>query len=750
MSPTTRAPRTPLLCRDPREYLAAALDLEALEAACGHALIPVAGSEGQLAADRATLSPGAGVRYEGSSSLDLLASPGWLAARLREIHEERRRAGGSACVVWAHDALCTAGIVHAIVEDKSLIIAEADDDLEHLGDLLGARTSVVLTMSPAALERISCDRLAHAMRATRTRWGILTGTDVAGASRLVARSHARRPPQLPRGLVYQLGREAPIKLDDLDETVLPNHPAPDRLTRILGGEPFVIFSGHGRSYCAMDGNLCSRLDAAAAGDRACFAGFDCMFPNEPRVPAGALRGDVLVLEQCATAAFRLNYPQPAGGANLALQLLNGAASAVISPYRIHHPTAFASYLSWEHCLRGATMGELCHALGRLAEQKTGMPSPYILLGDPDLRICAPESVAEVPRHTGALGGHVRLAITPGRICRHRVAIDGLTAAERLHGLVDDALIDRLAIEVIRHEDRPSEVDLVIACDRGVSAAEVDVTLTSRDPLRPDLVEIIDQTGRALREARACFDGGFEDRSLDALDRLLAEVGPKLVMAHDADFTSASLHAAVEEAQQILIGACAAAQASMIEIVVRRAEEHVQWLENHYRAARGMRRSGVRWLSTPCPYCGSRLVARRYRAGLWPSERRETVECERCLVIADLPEERSLLTIDCAETVTGGELIHLRLRARNDLPVTALIHCGVALDRKGSDLDRFTVEPPPRHVILAPGKELDVAFIARPGPGVRSNAINVHGVMLSNGALCSALRRINIVRRDPQP
>jgi hypothetical protein len=230
-------------------------------------------------------------------------------------------------------------------------------------------------------------------------WGIVTGIDPTALSEVVAKSllqHsiAAAHSQFSFAALVQTTTDIPVDVPQVTggsgrealAYFTPESADLDRLTlRPWSG---ILFSGHGRSYCACSGCLCGAHGLGeATSDKltSCLMGMSCQ-PTFRQISPRRYAAPVAVLDSCGAASlgsftWKFNVP------SLALTLAAGAPSAVIAA-----DTMLAKNSSEQRDVivdvlwalaSGRTLGE---ATARLNRRRTrdNILSPFLLLGDPEL------------------------------------------------------------------------------------------------------------------------------------------------------------------------------------------------------------------------------------------------------------------------------------------------------------------------------------------------------------------------------
>jgi len=153
----------------------------------------------------------------------------------------------------------------------------------------------------------------------------------------------------------------------------------------------------------MEGNLCSRRVRGDESDLDCIEGMVCYNAAWPRSPASSLLVDVALLDSCNTANFR---HRPRGTDSLAVRLLDGYASAVISPFWSNQPMVTTPFVAWEALANGAPLGDVCEKLNATNCWTNPVEAPFVLFGDPEMVAfdCPPDPSRIILSDANAMGG----------------------------------------------------------------------------------------------------------------------------------------------------------------------------------------------------------------------------------------------------------------------------------------------------------------------------------------------------------
>ncbi|MDJ0820645.1 MAG: hypothetical protein QNJ09_02400 [Paracoccaceae bacterium] len=622
---------------------------------------------------------------------------------------------------------------------KRLELVEDLDALEQLLPQLTGARSVTLTLSPQSCVHFGADRIAGIFRAANIdNWGVLSGLGLPEASRLIARLAARRPATQLTGALYcgfQSAERSP-RLERLFSQDVDEQPMP---LKIAGpAKSLTYFRGHGRSHCGLDGNICTKSSASAAGDTVCSGQSECMFPSFDRRPAREFALDFCVLDVCAPGAFRPRGPGADEGFNLALHLQAGSATCVLAPYRYHSSAGFSPYLTWHLAQRGATAGEIQQALNAYFETRFDQHPPYLLLGDPDMRIAEPATPS--PEAASLHADNPVIEVSPG-MTRFYV-LDGAWPAEpTLHsdetGLFTRSLAERVEIDgtkglmVAWDKAAPAGVhrlDRLNRTDEGRLTAEgIKQWLTNAARLPIAKEEPVTALTEALTTATR-----FESFYAGAQSAILVDGG---------------LHKLERDISTSLTGLLDSAGRELLDDFRKRAAVNDAWLPVDLAQNSGMSWVSSRLSGDCCPHCDGLLLTRTYRVGFFNPVLREVKECEHHLLVSDRPQSDPLgdLRFDCPETAPLGRPFELAVTGRNDAAYPVHLLACVSIVRQQVDPSDIVIAPDIQSVVIEPGQRFDLMFDLTLGQTAWAMGHNVQAILLCNGGAISLYRQVQFTR-----
>ncbi|HET9956581.1 MAG TPA: hypothetical protein VFQ61_18895, partial [Polyangiaceae bacterium] len=203
-----------------------------------------------------------------------------------------------------------------------------------------------------------------------------------------------------------------FRVEHLDETR-----SPAAVVRALHHEPIgtLIFRGHSRPYCGLEGRLCASPASQQPTQAECVLGLDCYDASWPKVDPRSFGAELVVLETCSALTASTTAWED-GGAPIAILASESRATAVLTtaaPTVMRDVSFLLSALT-----RTRTVGEAGVLFDQSARSHQGCPSVF-LLGDPDqpLPNCFFGAVPEIGREhdagaVAALGGSDTLLPRP--------------------------------------------------------------------------------------------------------------------------------------------------------------------------------------------------------------------------------------------------------------------------------------------------------------------------------------------------
>jgi hypothetical protein len=158
----------------------------------------------------------------------------------------------------------------------------------------------------------------------------------------------------------------------------------------------VVFSGHGRSYCACEGYLCAGrkvFENPSAILGKCIHGMDCASSQMGKLDPRTIKTYLLILDTCGSAAMIPDIWN-AGHAPLAFLANRGASTAIIASDSLTQPGSTGAMDTLSALANARTIGDALNQLNR-ARKTENVCLPYILFGDPDLPCHAPSQIYRI-------------------------------------------------------------------------------------------------------------------------------------------------------------------------------------------------------------------------------------------------------------------------------------------------------------------------------------------------------------------
>lgn len=748
-----------LKCRSSNEYLAAFADIAEIERELGAAVVPsfpptesTPSCEYQPSSTFADIS-----RF---TEIELLE---WCEAKTQDDDD-----GKPSCIIGTDDAFALYGAAYSIAVGKRVLLWRASQSLRQVTSRIGNSRSVTFILSPRKLAASSIDQLrdlvnapvnvsGSSQSASDRSWGIITASSIASISRLVGRLIVRAPASNRRlQIVTRLSIDAPDSRD-VDVICLPNHPDARRLADCASSS-FVTFSGHGRSYCGLDGNLCSIDKFRPADDRRCVGGYECAFPGFDRVPVSDLPLDVVLIDSCSTANFQTLGPGQPVGTNLAIRMLDGQATCVLSPWRSSRSVAFAPYFAWRLAASGMPIGQVCLRLNRAISSSLLVPEPFLLLGDPEMQVYSPPY-----KQLGR--------VDATRLCENRWELsmsgpfDGvevgecfdeeLAAASTLAPMNCIGIIPGFAqpqIQCLPSASGKSPMYTIIIWTKCPESLTARLEVTNEPLFDDDTAEIARQLQAALplsgpwtqlyssnSTESAELDVAHLDQTLRAVDRLVATAGQ--CSPNSADYSSV-----LRAANSRVLLVCRHLNNNLIRRLINYARRDGPFMPLHeFREAMGVKYIRTEKIVTPCYRCGASVEKYSYRAGTWPGRLRYLLECERCLFFSDTETDGCPLYLEAPPTVALGSAVAARVSGQNHCTSPAVVDVAVVAGYGGVPASYFGVMPEIQSGIIAPNStfcfNFDVSFSA----DLPAHLVYIHGLVVMNGRLSWAATQIEMRR-----
>ncbi|MBY5856083.1 hypothetical protein HFN51_37115 [Rhizobium leguminosarum] len=667
-------------------------------------------------------------------------------------------AGRDSCVLVTDDAFSAFGASLAVLTNRALLAVNSVSSPIDTWEQVANFRSAILVLTPRTCARWGldyiCDSMQHLTRkdSRLERWGILTATDEVDIANLIARIHARTPVSEPRGQVFSTDPFPDLVTHPLRLITLPGHPAEEIAQLASQSTPYAHFIGHGRSYCALRGNLCSRQAPAEPGDTLCVGDTDCLFSAYGRQPARSLKVDTVVVESCSAASFLNKGPEAQSCLNLAVHLLSGYATTVIAPYRTNSPKPYSWARAWAHAQPGATVGEVCQVLNTLAspddEYDYLRSQPYVLFGDPDTRVFLPGT--DIPRVAIQPSSKERRFILPAS--EKHIETYSVAPAVSTHRMSPvkshSSKITKAWIEPIEENVKGRATRLLVV--RSTPKKQLSVHM----PLRPvaPMVALLGDVVMALT-ADDCSRQLAED--IPSSDyRPYAHLRNNLIencKDREAFFVASTKYPAfsihnsriLDALQRNLVDDVRHLNNHLLKLAISYSTSNRSfWLRSFYATKFGITDVEERPAVERCPDCGSIVKVRSYDVGLWPQRRRAIWECEACMFLYDTPGVSAII-FSGPDVAFRNQDTQFSIQYRNCTDSIMVLSATVLVDRLQFDYECFSVAPVSRNRILRPGASTRLFFKLNLAAILPRHQFNVKALLAINGRLSMAFKKVRI-------
>jgi hypothetical protein len=729
-----------LLCADVIELLACAIERRDEASA-----VPILQAPDDL--ESVTLD-----RFQGGpfhAHLRALGDPARVVAAAAERINRLEEPKGRLCVIVEGDEMQALGAAHAALARRRIVSIRSAMDL---GPLLAAELvrSLVIVASADWFSNVGFEEIRLALSeagfGTPPMWGILTGSTAPALSRLIARTALRVPASVPEAaLVFwgertrlRLPKDARVRTQDLS-SARPEDLDESRRRPL----PLAIVTGHGRDYCALEGNLCTRPGPEDRESMACLAGLECSKPGWPRRSVAALPYATVVLEVCEAGKLQGSFVP---NVNIALRFLESHAVTVLAPFRPVPLTQIVSPIVWKLARTGRCMGEIaCHVNAAISIVH-GLASPYILFGDPD------QVVFDVASISAPNGAPAPVDMTVSRLDadRWRIAIprsfEPQPAGDFWFGPPLGPAGDERPLYLCQAptwwEDGDNRALLLSnarGCVLGVDApgqpadqAPLELEFTTRAPFDLEL----------LSEASNLLDCIALEGSLVGTDlvkemraRLDGHAGAVMVSGERPIPLTGSYRrlVALRDGMACLVGA-------LRREVLRRWASRLdsahgdlaQCMENtvnvplFYGKQRAVRRR--------CPLCGGGvLIEYDYHLSYREGSRRTRYQCERCRDLCDVPAGEPMVVLRMPRVLRRGEPVVVELEGESSVDRKREIEaCLVFAHADAGGV--VAVLPSTMTVRVEARGRFVAAFTVRPDETLRKHAFALRALALVGGRL----------------
>jgi hypothetical protein len=592
----------------------------------------------------------------------------------------------------------------------------------------------------------------------------LTASNVEAYARLIERIIDYRPNR-PIGRAYSTVDFTPICESDVFSSYsLALHP--DRQIKELTEMPvtFLAFIGHGRSYCALAGNLCSRNEAAEKFDRRCVGDYECVFAEHARIPASDLLASIVFVDSCSTSSFRNPGPEVEERLNLSIHLISGNAVAVIASWRTNTIRPLAPFLLWTLAEEELTLGQIVSRMNQYSTQRASSAGPYILLGDPDMRVFR----SETKKATGLLkvlrtsyeNTWAAQVSTDVPISRWIIDDRELCAAAKeapVYCFADNGPSGaELSTELLNQSSCQGSLEVLLVPSRRVKSDQsVTLFLTTRAPFQKNLLDHAELVCRNVDFELTSLSENIAREAATALKNMLDEV---YVFLSDCsrNFISSAVppltlreYATLRHLESKVIERCAELQISIYNAVVSRARSDELWMYSAYGCVKGVRVLDDRIASDLfCPHCGGTLSWRRYQVGMTNARTRRLYECEACMYVCDVPDGVGFMYISTNDATLLGHDVGFTVRCLGTQ--ARVCYVGVVIDRMGGDQKAISILPTMVKLESDANGDCSADFTLNASTELCPHLYHVKAIACVNGSIWWAIIKSAFSRDEEEP
>jgi hypothetical protein len=511
----------------------------------------------------------------------------------------------------------------------------------------------------------TCRRLSHHLASVS--WGLVTAASEASLSRLILKSALHREiaaayANYPAGIfsTFEEGEGAlpcfPPEPNARGLVAIDRRHVASGAARQVAARPwsFLLFKGHGRGYCGVEGYLCGaraeRSDPEAAIS-SCVGGMQCLSPKYAQIDPRGYDAPVVAIDCCGGGSWA-SANWDSGVPSVAFLALAGSASAVLASDGVTMGPEEDTLDMLRAVGSSATLGEAARLLNE-ARSSAAAEAPYVLLGDPE--VCS--GSVRWPGWLAPAAPNVR---TDGTLEIRLTGARGQVDVARLSSLgADEALFAKVvaigpspfAVRAFRVGDAAdvwfarATGEATVQLEHGAlpqlplglleAAVEIEARLLPfqppLEPIKPALrraAEIVIKAGRRLQEAERRVFVGRRD---DLVSLVSAAIGFWRA-AHEA-----GLRQVIETASPL--GLWPFRLWSVYGFETQEIDES-------------------------CDYCGlPRILRRRYSS--FPLRLREQRECMRCDLISDTPAaEGPTIAVAAPDSIGPNETVSIHITIDN--------------------------------------------------------------------------------------
>lgn len=600
------------------------------------------------------------------------------------------------CVVFEGDQASSAGRRYAALQNKHLLVVSKSG--KYIGPpISGAPKSILMIASRA----LSC----------RKGWGFF---------RRIAVVLSSGSSDVPWGLITcQEQSELEGYLERLSDCGA--YGSDDTSRR----ESIDFAKGHGRSYCADSGRLCTSM--ASSYSLECSNIFTCVFPAR-KVPERRSSALIVVIDSCCAASLLQAGPESSGLRNIALEQIRRGALAVIAPHATQIEDEGVELVARTLASLGYAAGAIASTLNDFIRRRHGESGDFVVLGDPDFLPAASKKAVEVaPWTVSAFEWQFELPYQGDEVGVFYCASPDLLAVAALPLHV---ISSPLGIVLLRERDR------ILLLVRGMRRDRISVRLTSVPPLSEEDL-------RSVSSLAGLFPVRARDETLESM---LGEAEVGFGGMIGGDTSSEAVYRYLSGFRTELFSAAKAASRRLADTLAVLPTEGF-WLFRHLSNTRGVRFEGFLDAERKkCPHCDLALRSRPYRTGHHPADNRILLECERCMLVADHPRSCPPFYVFAPAEVGTDQKFTVLIRggAWEEFRHGAARVCIDLLDQGRASIQI-------QEILESPSLDADgfweFQFDIKFSEGTIYHLYNIHAIVIVNGKIFWGQARVSVLRED---
>lgn len=693
-------------------------------------------------------SPGEVARWLYENGRSEPRDPGW---------EEIRLSRPQTVAALADDPFAVVAAAHAVYTGSTLTLL---DDLDQLVSRQFATDDRPVTLA-VDLRRVDGAAMAELIQALGRGqgFGLLTGSDLAAATRLVVKPYLLAPWMNGTStLMYMMGELYGAEPRPGEELIGKQHASEEQIESL--GQRFrsaLFLAAHGQDLDAnlVRGALCGpyeRLQRSApepAPDLpVCAYGQGCRFDFEgPRLSSSRVRAGFVFHHSCGGVWLSDAVYHP--GTNLVLGLVDSWPAAVVTSYRYISDTSYSILLSRRLVESGMPLGRAVAEVNALLEGTVREGPVFLLIGDPTLRFRPRSSLAEAEL-LGARDGEVQIRLPA---CSDGFAVARLDTAVWLADGRRQLYVERdppgradgIAFRWTVAQPGDPQIRVYFYSVLGEGWDESVLRLGLSPPLSED-----ERMRLRLGCQRARWLGLFQLGVRDHAEKQAPDLWDEMeVVADDLGRAGATIDGSAHA--RLLAEALARRLESFEEAAVDHllglTTRQVVWINQAYRLQNTrawdarFRKVSADWGRGVCPYCGNRSHGYRSEHPILPVER-EVAICSRCGLWHDSPTWTDPMVVEAPTVVHTGESVDVALRVKNSLGRTLHGTAGAALSV--TDLDKAAFEPPRQRLAVAPGDSARAPFRLQLAPELRPGVYQIRAFAMLDMDLFFGNRTISVL------